>query len=69
MAFFEERIEKGVIAKLQGIVDSEFVRMDSTVLMDCMALEQDIEAHAQRLAGEMERMEKIRNRVRRLRHI
>ncbi len=30
MAFFEERIEKGVIAKLQGIVDSEFVRMDYT---------------------------------------
>jgi asparaginyl-tRNA synthetase len=28
MAFFEERIEKGVIAKLQGIVDSEFLRMD-----------------------------------------
>ena len=28
MAFFEERIEKGVIAKLHGIVDSEFVRMD-----------------------------------------
>jgi asparaginyl-tRNA synthetase len=28
MAFFEERIEKGVIAKLQRIVDSEFVRMD-----------------------------------------
>jgi len=28
MAFFEERIEKGVIAKLQGIVDTEFVRMD-----------------------------------------
>jgi asparaginyl-tRNA synthetase len=28
MAFFEERIEKGVIAKLQGIVDSEFVRME-----------------------------------------
>ncbi len=28
MAFFEERIEKGVIAKLQGIVDSEFARMD-----------------------------------------
>ena len=27
MAFFEERIEKGVIAKLQGIVDTEFVRM------------------------------------------
>jgi len=28
MAFFDERIEKGVIAKLQRIVDSEFVRMD-----------------------------------------
>jgi asparaginyl-tRNA synthetase len=28
MAFFEERIEKGLIAKLQGIVDSEFVRLD-----------------------------------------
>jgi asparaginyl-tRNA synthetase len=27
MAFFEERVEKGVIAKLHGIVDSEFVRM------------------------------------------
>ncbi len=30
MAFFEERIEKGVIAKLQGIVDKAFVRMDYT---------------------------------------
>ena len=30
MAFFEERIEKGVIAKLRGIVDSEFARMDYT---------------------------------------
>ncbi len=30
MAFFEERIEKGVIAKLQGIVDSEFLRMEYT---------------------------------------
>jgi asparaginyl-tRNA synthetase len=30
MAFFEERIEKGVIAKLQSIVDTEFVRMDYT---------------------------------------
>ncbi len=27
MAFFDERIEKGLVAKLQGIVDSEFVRM------------------------------------------
>jgi len=30
MAFFEERIEKGVIAKLQGIVGSEFVHMEYT---------------------------------------
>jgi asparaginyl-tRNA synthetase len=30
MAFFEERIEKGVIAKLQGIIDKPFVRMDYT---------------------------------------
>ena len=28
MAFFDERIEKGLAAKLQGIVESEFVRMD-----------------------------------------
>jgi asparaginyl-tRNA synthetase len=27
MAFFDERVEKGLVAKLQGIVDSEFVRM------------------------------------------
>lgn len=30
MAFFEERIEKGLIAKLENIVKSEFVRMDYT---------------------------------------
>jgi asparaginyl-tRNA synthetase len=28
MAFFDERVEKGLVAKLQGIVDAEFVRMD-----------------------------------------
>jgi asparaginyl-tRNA synthetase len=28
LAFFDERIEKGLVAKLQGIVDSQFVRMD-----------------------------------------
>ena len=28
MAFFEERIEKGLLAKLDGIVESEFARMD-----------------------------------------
>lgn len=28
MAFFDERIEKGIIAKLQGMIDSDFVRMD-----------------------------------------
>ena len=30
MAFFEQRIEKGLITKLQGIVDSQFERMDYT---------------------------------------
>src|SRR5271157_332839 len=28
IAFFDERVEKGLVAKLKGIVDSEFVRMD-----------------------------------------
>ena len=28
LAFFDERIEKGLVAKLSGIVASEFVRMD-----------------------------------------
>src|ERR671937_1410834 len=28
MAFFDERIEKGLVAKLEGIVGSQFVRMD-----------------------------------------
>jgi asparaginyl-tRNA synthetase len=28
MAFFDERIEKGIVAKLEGIVGSEFARMD-----------------------------------------
>ncbi len=36
MAFFEERIEKGVIAKLQGIVDSEFERMEYTEAIDVL---------------------------------
>jgi len=30
MAFFADRIERGVIEKLRGIVDTEFVRMDYT---------------------------------------
>lgn len=28
LAFFDERIEKGLVAKLRGIVSSEFVRME-----------------------------------------
>ncbi len=28
LAFFDQRVEKGLVAKLQGIVDSEFVRLD-----------------------------------------
>ena len=30
MAFFDDRIEKGLIAKLQGIIECQFVRMDYT---------------------------------------
>ncbi|MCC7042117.1 MAG: asparagine--tRNA ligase [Burkholderiales bacterium] len=30
MAFFDERIEKGIVQKLAGIVEGEFVRMDYT---------------------------------------
>ncbi len=30
MAFFDERIEKGIVQKLTGIVEGEFVRMDYT---------------------------------------
>jgi len=30
LAFFDERVEKGLVAKLEGIVASEFVRMDYT---------------------------------------
>jgi asparaginyl-tRNA synthetase len=30
LAFFDERVEKGLVAKLEGIVTSEFVRMDYT---------------------------------------
>jgi asparaginyl-tRNA synthetase len=37
MAFFNERIEKDVIAKLQGIVDKEFVRMDYTEAIGILA--------------------------------
>ena len=28
LAFFDQRIEKGLVAKLEGIVGSEFVHMD-----------------------------------------
>lgn len=37
MAFFEERIEKGVIAKLEGIVRSEFARMDYSEAVEILA--------------------------------
>jgi asparaginyl-tRNA synthetase len=37
MAFFDERIEKGLVAKLQGIVDAEFVRMDYTEAVSVLA--------------------------------
>ena len=37
MAFFEERIEKGVIARLAGIVESQFVRMDYTEAIEVLS--------------------------------
>src|ERR1700740_1990797 len=36
LAFFDERIEKGLVAKLQGIVSSEFVRMDYGEAIDVL---------------------------------
>ena len=36
MAFFDQRIEKGLITKLQGIVDFEFVRMDYGEAIDIL---------------------------------
>ena len=35
LAFFDERIEKGLVAKLEGIVASEFVRMDYGEAIGC----------------------------------
>jgi asparaginyl-tRNA synthetase len=37
MAFFEDRIEKGVIAKLEAMVNSDFVRMDYTEAIGALA--------------------------------
>lgn len=37
MAFFEDRIEKGVIAKLKAIVEAEFVRMDYTEAIEILS--------------------------------
>jgi hypothetical protein len=37
------------------------------ILADCMGLEQDVAVHEQRLASELERLGKIRNRIQRLR--
>ena len=36
MEFFDERIEKGLIAKLQGMIDSPIVRMDYTDAIDIL---------------------------------
>jgi asparaginyl-tRNA synthetase len=37
LAFFDERIEKGLVAKLMGIVESEFVRMDYTEAVEILS--------------------------------
>jgi len=36
MAFFDERIEKGLVAKLEGIVRAEFARMDYTEAIEVL---------------------------------
>ena len=36
MAFFDERVEKGVIAKLQNMIDKPFVRMDYTEAVEIL---------------------------------
>jgi len=36
LAFFDERVEKGLVAKLEGIVNSEFVRMDYTEAVEIL---------------------------------
>ena len=37
LAFFDQRIEKGLVAKLEGIVGAEFVRMDYGEAIDVLA--------------------------------
>ena len=37
MAFFDERIEKGIVSKLAAIVDCEFVRMDYAEALEILA--------------------------------
>jgi asparaginyl-tRNA synthetase len=36
LAFFDQRVEKGLVAKLEGIVNSEFVRMDYTEAVEIL---------------------------------
>lgn len=36
LAFFDERVEKGLVAKLEGIVNSDFVRMDYTEAVEIL---------------------------------
>jgi hypothetical protein len=35
LAFFDQRIEKGLVVKLEGIVGSEFVHMDDGEAIQC----------------------------------
>ena len=49
LAFFDQRIEKGLLAKLEGIVGSEFVHMDySEAIQSARAVEPEI-----RIPGQM----------------
>ena len=59
MAFFDERVEKGIVAKLQGIVESEFVRMDYG---EAISILERVEGEV-RVPGEMGRRPAVRARA------
>jgi hypothetical protein len=50
LAFFDQRIEKGLVAKLEGIVGSEFVHMDYGEAIEVLEREREI-----RVPGQMRR--------------
>ena len=59
LAFFDERVEKGLVAKLEGIVGSEFVRMDYS---EAIAVLEKAEGEV-RVPGEMGHRPAVRARA------